>query len=89
MPEFRLLGRFEAAGDDGNALAIGRGKERALLAYMLLHRNAAVPREALIDALWADDPPASAAHALDVYVSRVRKGSASTVSWRRSVVRSG
>ena len=74
MPEFRLLGRFEAAGDDGSALAIGRGKERALLAYMLLHRNAAVPREALIDALWADDPPASAAHALDVYVSRVRKG---------------
>ena len=74
MPEFRLLGRLEAADDDGSALSIGRGKERALLAYMLLHRNAAVPREALIDALWADDPPASAAHALDVYVSRVRKG---------------
>ena len=74
MPEFRLLGRLEAADDDGTALAVGRGKERALLAYMLLHRNAAVPREALIDALWAEDPPASAAHALDVYVSRVRKG---------------
>jgi YVTN family beta-propeller protein len=73
MLEFRLLGTLEAAGSDGRVLSIGRGKERALLAYMLLHRNAAVPREALIDALWADDPPASAAHALDVYVSRVRK----------------
>jgi YVTN family beta-propeller protein len=74
MLEFRLLGTLEATGNDGRPLSIGRGKERALLAYMLLHRNAAVPREALIDALWADDPPASAAHALDVYVSRLRKG---------------
>jgi YVTN family beta-propeller protein len=74
MLEFRLLGTVQATGDDGRALSIGHGKERALLAYLLLHRNAAVPREALIDALWADDPPASAAHALDVYVSRVRKG---------------
>ena len=44
-----------------------------MLAYLLLRRNDAVPREALVDALWGEDPPATAAHALDVYASRVRK----------------
>jgi peptide/nickel transport system substrate-binding protein len=70
MPEFRLLGSLEAGGSAGS---LGSGKQRALLAYLLLRRNEAVPREDLIDALWGDDPPASAAHAVDVYASRLRK----------------
>ena len=72
MVEFRLLGTFEAADADG-AVPVGGGKQRALLAYLLLHRNVAIPRDELIDVLWPADPPASAAHALDVYVSRLRK----------------
>jgi peptide/nickel transport system substrate-binding protein len=72
MLEFRLLGRLEATAD-GVTLALGSGKQRALLAFLLLRRNRAVSREALIDALWGDAPPATAAHALDVYVSRLRK----------------
>jgi predicted ATPase/DNA-binding SARP family transcriptional activator len=72
MLEFRLLGRLEATAD-GVALAPGSGKQRALLAFLLLQRNRAVSRETLIDALWGDAPPATAAHALDVYVSRLRK----------------
>jgi DNA-binding SARP family transcriptional activator/DNA-binding beta-propeller fold protein YncE len=71
MLEFRLLGTLEAGEKD--AAQLGSRKERALLAYLILHRNEAVPRAALIDALWPDDPPATAAHALDVYVSRLRK----------------
>jgi DNA-binding SARP family transcriptional activator len=71
MLEFRLLGTLEAGEND--AVPLGSRKQRALLAYLLLHRNEAVPREALIDALWPDDPPATAGHALDVYVSRLRK----------------
>jgi len=70
MLEFRLLGTLEIAG--GGA-SLGSGKQRALLAYLLLRRNEAVPRDALVDALWGDEPPATAAHALDVYASRVRK----------------
>jgi DNA-binding SARP family transcriptional activator len=70
MLEFRLLGTLEAA-NGGSAL--GGRKQRTLLAYLLLHRNEAIPRDRLIDALWPEDPPATAAHALDVYVSRLRK----------------
>jgi predicted ATPase/DNA-binding SARP family transcriptional activator len=72
MLEFRLLGALEV-GADGAGVPLGSGKQRALLAYLLLHRNKAVTRDALVDALWGDEPPASAAHAVDVYVSRLRK----------------
>jgi DNA-binding SARP family transcriptional activator/outer membrane protein assembly factor BamB len=71
MLEFRLLGTLDA-GEEGSA-ALGGRKQRTLLAYLLLHRNEAIPRETLIDALWPEDPPVTAAHALDVYVSRLRK----------------
>ena len=70
MVEFRLLGTLEV---EGGGAALGTGKQRALLAYLLLRRNEAVPRDALVDALWGDEPPATVAHALDVYASRVRK----------------
>lgn len=71
MVEFRLLGTLDAGERDSASL--GGRKQRTLLAYLLLHRNEAIPREVLIDALWPEDPPATAAHALDVYVSRLRK----------------
>jgi DNA-binding SARP family transcriptional activator len=71
MVEFRLLGTLDA-GEQGS-VALGGRKQRTLLAYLLLHRNEAIPRDTLIDALWPEDPPATAAHALDVYVSRLRK----------------
>ncbi len=70
MVEFRLLGTLEV---EGGGAALGSGKQRALLAYLLLRRNEAVPREALVDALWGEDPPATVVHALDVYASRLRK----------------
>jgi YVTN family beta-propeller protein len=70
MLTFRLLGTLEVEGAETE---IGSGKQRALLAYLLLRRNQAVPRDVLIDALWGDDPPETAAHALDVYASRLRR----------------
>ena len=70
MLTFRLLGSLEVEGAEAG---LGSGKQRALLAFLLIRRNQALPREALIDALWGDDPPATAAHALDVYASRLRK----------------
>jgi DNA-binding SARP family transcriptional activator len=70
MQEFRLLGTLDVGSGPA---ALGGRKQRTLLAFLLLHRNDAIPRETLIDALWPEDPPATAAHALDVYVSRLRK----------------
>jgi DNA-binding SARP family transcriptional activator len=88
MLQFRVLGTVEA-GADGNLLPLGGKKQRALLAYLLLNRNRSLAREALIDVLWPDDPPATATHALDVYVSRLRKtlGSDGLIEARGGAVR--
>jgi YVTN family beta-propeller protein len=70
--DFRLLGRFEVAVD-GRAVAVGAGKESALLTLLLLHANETVSTERLIDGLWGEQPPRLAAKNVHVYVSRLRK----------------
>jgi DNA-binding SARP family transcriptional activator/streptogramin lyase len=70
--EFRLLGPLELEGRNG-VVPLGSGKQRALLAVLLLHANEPVSRERLIDELWGSEPPASAAHSVEVYISRLRK----------------
>ena len=70
--EFRLLGPVEVVRDDGPLLLRGP-KQRALLALLLLHANEALSRDQLIDALWGEQPPATAQKALQVYVSQLRK----------------
>jgi len=70
--EFRLLGPVEVLRS-GSAVALGGGKPRALLALLLIHRNELVSRDTLIEALWPDRPPGTAAHSLDVQISRLRK----------------
>ncbi len=57
---------------DGPVAVAGR-KPRALLAYLLLHANETIPRERLVDALWGEEPPSSAANALQVHVHALRK----------------
>ena len=70
--EFRLLGPVEAVDDDRVA-AVGAGKRLALLALLLVHRNELLPAERLIDELWGEAPPATAAKSLQVHVSQLRK----------------
>jgi predicted ATPase/DNA-binding SARP family transcriptional activator len=67
-----VLGRLEALVE-GEPVSLGAPKQRALLAQLLLRANEAVPVERLVDALWPEDPPASARHAVQVYVSRLRR----------------
>jgi DNA-binding SARP family transcriptional activator len=69
---FRILGPLEAEAD-GRALRLGGGKQRALLAMLLLSANEVVPRERLIDGLWGESPPETAQTALQVHVSQLRK----------------
>jgi predicted ATPase/DNA-binding SARP family transcriptional activator len=45
----------------------------SLLACLLLHANEVVPRDVLIDALWGEHVPPSAANALNVQVHALRK----------------
>ncbi len=44
-----------------------------VLAILLLHANAVVSSDRLVDELWGDTPPQTAAKSLQVHVSRLRK----------------
>jgi DNA-binding SARP family transcriptional activator/class 3 adenylate cyclase len=70
--EFAILGPLEAARN-GTPIALGGPRQRAVLALLLIHANEVVPAERLIDELWGADPPAGAAHSLQVHVSALRK----------------
>ena len=70
--EFRVLGPLEVASG-GELLALGGAKQRAVLAVLLLRAGEVVPLERLIDEVWGNDPPPSAAHTLESYVSRLRQ----------------
>lgn len=71
--EYRVLGPLEVVDDDGRALALGGEKQRALLALLLLHRNEVVAADHLVNELWGESPPPTAAKMVQVYVSRLRK----------------
>jgi len=52
---------------------LGGRKQRAVLGALLLRAGQVVAEQRLVDEIWADDPPASAAHTLETYVSRLRQ----------------
>jgi predicted ATPase/DNA-binding SARP family transcriptional activator len=70
--EYRILGPLEVVVE-GPPLTVKGRKPRALLALLLLHRNEPVPPDLLIEDLWGEKAPATAANTLQVYVSQVRK----------------
>jgi DNA-binding SARP family transcriptional activator len=70
--DFRILGPLEAR-DQGRGVRLGGGRQRALLALFLLHRGETLSTERLVDELWGERPPATAAKTVQVYISRLRK----------------
>jgi YVTN family beta-propeller protein len=69
---FRLLGPLEVT--DGNRpISLGAGRRRSVLVLLLLHRNEAVASERLIDALWGEAPPATAAKILQNHVGQLSR----------------
>jgi DNA-binding SARP family transcriptional activator len=70
--DYRILGPLEVL-EDGRPLALGRLKERTVLAVLLLHANEFVSRERLIDELWGTSPPPTARKAVNVYISKLRQ----------------
>ena len=70
--DFRLLGPLEAF-DGPVPLQIVAGKQRALLAILLLSANRTVAREQIVDALWGEDVPDSAQKMVQIHVSQLRK----------------
>ncbi len=70
--EYRILGPLEVL-DDGRPVPLGGAKQRALLTILLVHAGEAVSRDHLVEELWSGNPPETAATALQVHVSQLRK----------------
>ena len=70
--DYRILGTLEVAAN-GEPVDLGRPKQRALLALLLLHANQPVALDRVLDLLWGEDPPDRAAGDLQVHVSRLRR----------------
>lgn len=71
MLRFRVLGPFQVEDDHG-PLSLGSARRRALLALLTLNAGRVVAVDRLVDALWGEAPPRTAAHVLHVYVSDLR-----------------
>ena len=69
---FCVLGPLEAYANGRNVAVVG-GRQRALLALLLVHAGEVVSRDRLIEELWAGQPPPGGSQGLDVYISRLRK----------------
>ena len=70
--EYRILGPLDVSVD-GRAVALGGRHQRALLALLLAQANEVVPLDRLIDGLWDEAPPETAANIVQGYVSQLRK----------------
>ena len=70
--EFVFLGPFEVRVDD-EAVDTGGMRQRGLLAILALNPNEVVSTDRLIDQLWAGEPPSTALHTVQVFVSRLRR----------------
>lgn len=71
--QLRILGPFEVCDDSGQPVKLPAGRERALLAVLALQRGDVVSTDALVDALWGEQPPPTAGKALQGYVSHLRR----------------
>ena len=70
--DVRLLGPCEAVRV-GASVALGGAKPRTLLAVLALEPGRVVSVDRLVEALWPGDPPETSSHAIQVYVSQLRK----------------
>jgi DNA-binding SARP family transcriptional activator len=70
--DFRILGPVEVRAQ-GRPIAIARGRQRALLALLLLRAGEPISRDRLIEGLWGERPPDGAVKTLQAVVSRIRR----------------
>jgi predicted ATPase/DNA-binding SARP family transcriptional activator len=66
---FRILGPLTVDG----APSLGGPKQRALLALLVARAGEPVPADVLVEEVWGDAAPATAGHAVQVYISQLRK----------------
>ncbi|WP_447003569.1 BTAD domain-containing putative transcriptional regulator [Saccharothrix isguenensis] len=69
---FEVLGLLRAVRG-GVEVDLGAAKQRAVLAVLLLARNAPVSRGQIIEAVWGDNTPTSAVNLVQTYVAGLRR----------------
>ncbi len=70
---FEILGPFGVRDREGREVRLPAGRERSLLALLLIHRGEVVSTDRIVDALWGEHPPGTAAKAVQGYVSHLRR----------------
>jgi DNA-binding SARP family transcriptional activator/class 3 adenylate cyclase len=70
--QYRLLGPVEVLVD-GCAVELGGPRQRGVLVVLLTQAGSLVPATRIVDAVWGDEPPASAANLVQRSVSQLRK----------------
>jgi DNA-binding SARP family transcriptional activator len=70
--DYRILGPLEAL-DRERQLPLGGARQRAVLAVLLLHGNETLTRDVIVDELWGEGAPPTAAKVLQNCVSALRK----------------
>src|SRR5215208_4770643 len=70
--QIRLLGTVDVDLDD-RPLKLAGPKQRAVLSILALSANSTVSVERLIDGLWGEEPPPTAAKMVQQYVSQLRR----------------
>lgn len=71
--QYLILGATEARDEHGGLLPVGGTRLRALLAALALRAGRPVTVAALVDDVWAGDPPNDAPAALQALVGRLRR----------------
>ena len=70
--EFRILGSLEVRDGD-RTVPVAGGKQRALLALLLLNANQTVSTDRIVEELWGERAPDSAVKVVQNHVSRLRR----------------
>ena len=70
--DFRILGPLEVREGEREVRLRG-GKQRALLALLLVNANRTLAIDRIVDELWGEDVPESAPKMVQIYVSKLRK----------------
>ena len=72
MAAYGILGPLEVS-DEAGPLLLGGQKQRAVVALLLLDAGRVVSTDRLVDALWGEHPPRTAATSLQNFISQLRK----------------
>ena len=76
----RVLGHAELAGGD---VPLSGTKPREVLTFLGLHAGAVVTQSTLIDLLWGESPPKTAARSVQTHVSTLRRSTGADAVVRR------